>query len=114
MGQSQQRKGREAELELCRVLNDYGIPAAPGDALNYGSQPDIVGVAGVHVEVKRHERLEICPWVAQAERDAERFGGWPCVFYRRSREPWRVVMPLKAWILFYKSWIKEVDKNEGQ
>lgn len=104
MGKSQQRKGRDAELELCRVLNDNGIPAEPGAALSYGSEPDVKGVDGVHIEVKRHERIEIGAWMEQAVRDAARFGGWPCVFFRRNREPWRVVMPLKAWILFYKAW----------
>lgn len=104
MGRSQQRKGRDAELELCRILNAAGIPAAPGAALSYGTQADVVNVAGVHVEVKRHERIEIGAWMEQAERDAKRFGGWPCVFFRRSREPWRVTMPLEGWIQLYKSW----------
>ena len=103
MGRSQQRKGRGAELELCRVLNDNGIPAEPGAALNYGSVPDIVGVEGVHVEVKRCEQLRLSEWMAQAIRDAGRFGGLPCVFHRRNREEWRVTMPLAAWIVLYKS-----------
>jgi len=104
MGRSQQRKGRGAELELCRILNDHGVPAEPGSALCYGSEPDIKGIDGFHIEVKRHERIEIGKWMEQAERDAQRFGGLPCVFFRRNREEWRVTMPLTAWIEFYKSW----------
>ena len=101
-GRSSQRKGRAAELELCRLLNARGIPAMPGAALNYGTEPDITGVDGFHVEVKRHERIEIAAWMAQAERDAQRFGdGWPCVFHRRSREPWCVTMPLDAFLMLY-------------
>ena len=115
MGRSQQRKGRDAELELVRILNDYGIPAAPGAALSYGTQADVVNVAGVHVEVKRHERLEIGAWMEQAERDADRFGGWPCVFYRRNRESWHVAMPLDAWVEMYLSWIKgESDRDQEE
>lgn len=104
MGKSSQHKGRAGELELVRVLNDNGISAAPGDALNYGREPDIKGVPGIHAEVKRHERIEIAAWTRQAEEDAQRFGGVPCVFYRRNREPWRVVVPLAAWIEMYKAW----------
>ena len=104
MGKTSQHKGRAGELELCRILNDYGIAAVPGEALNYGTEPDIKGVAGVHAEVKRHERIEIGAWTEQAERDAACFGGWPCVFYRRNRERWRVAMPLEAWIEMYKAW----------
>lgn len=45
MGKSSQAKGRRAELELVRVLNSYGIPAEPGQAVSYGETPDIVNVA---------------------------------------------------------------------
>ena len=104
VGRSSQRKGRAGELELCALLNESGIPAVPGASRSYGTEPDVSGVAGVHVEVKRQERTEIGAWMAQAERDAARFGGWPCVFHRRSREAWRVTMPLTAWLEMYKAW----------
>ena len=43
-------------------------------------------------------------WMAQAERDALRFGdGLPAVFFRRSRSPWLVVMKLEDWIRMYTS-----------
>lgn len=103
MGHTSQRKGRAGELELCRRLKEYGFDVQPGEAVSFGSTPDIVGLPGIHVEVKRHERIEIGAWMEQAERDAGRFGdGWPCVFFRRSREGWRVCMPLEAWIALYK------------
>ena len=104
MSRYSQRKGREAEIELSRILNAAMIPAAPGKALSYGSEPDLTGIAGIHAEVKRHERIEIGSWMRQAERDAVRFGGWPCVFHRRSREPWLVTMHLTEWIELYKRW----------
>lgn len=104
MGRSSQHKGRSAEIELAKIMNDHGIPAEPGAALNYGEEPDIKGIDGIHAEVKRHERIEISAWTKQAEADALRFGGVPCVFYRRNREPWRVVMPLAAWMEMYQKW----------
>ncbi len=96
MGQSQQRKGRAGELELVKILNTYGIPAEPGQAVSYGSTPDITGVPGIHVEVKRVERLNVPAAFAQAARDSEKFqGGKPALFHRRNRENWLVTMQLQ-------------------
>jgi len=106
MGKSSQKKGRAAELELSRLLNEAGIPAKPGAALNYGTEPDLTGIPGIHAEVKRHERIEIGAWCQQAEQDAQRFGGIPCVFFRRSREPWRVTMTLSGFIELYKKGVE--------
>ena len=103
MGKMSQKKGRAAEMELCRILNDNGIPAVPGTAMCYGSEPDISGVKGFHCEVKRRERVEIGAWMKQATEDAKKFNdGWPCVFFRRNREDWRVVLPLSAWLELYE------------
>ena len=67
---------------------------------------------GFHVEVKRHERIEIGAWMEQAERDAAHFGdGWPCVFFRRSREGWRVCMPLEVFVRMY---LTENRKETGE
>lgn len=59
MGKMSQRKGRGGELEICRILQDYGIPAEPGQAVSYGNTPDVVGIPGVHPEIKRAERLNV-------------------------------------------------------
>lgn len=112
LGKSSQTKGRRGELELVQLFQSHGIPAEPGQAVSYGATPDIVGVDGVHVECKRAETLRLSEWMAQAERDARRFGdGVPVVFFRRSREPWRVVMNLADWIAVYKAGCKKSKGN---
>ncbi len=104
MGKTSQRKGRAGELELARILQAHGYPVEPGRALSYGEVPDLSGLPGVHIECKRAEALRLAEWMAQAERDAQRFGdGAPAVFFRRSREPWCVVMKLEDWIDLYKA-----------
>lgn len=104
MGAKSQRKGRAAELELSRILQDHGYPVEAGRAQSYGEVPDLSGLPGVHIECKRAETLRLSDWMAQAERDAQRFGdGAPAVFFRRSREPWRVVMNLTDWMEIYKA-----------
>lgn len=102
MGKSQQRKGRAGELELCKLLQSRGYPVEPGQAISYGSTPDLVGLPGVHVEVKRAEKLNVPAAFAQAKRDSEKFqDGIPAVFHRRSREPWLVTMSLADWLELY-------------
>lgn len=104
MGAKSQRKGRAAELELARTLQGYGYPAEAGRAQSYGEVPDLSGLPGVHIECKRAEALRLSEWMAQAERDAQRFGdGLPAVFFRRSRSPWCVVMKLEDWMGIYKA-----------
>ena len=103
MSRSSQRKGRAGELELARVLQGYGYDTEPGRAQSYGEEPDISGLPGVHVEVKRCEQLRITEWLKQAQRDAERFqDGAPVVFHRRNREPWLVTMTLDAFMQIYR------------
>ena len=105
MGAKSQRKGRSGEIELVRILNDNGISAEPGQAVSFGSTPDIVGVDGVHAEVKRVERLNVPEAMNQAIRDSEKFeDGLPTLFHRRNRSPWLVTMTLEGWLKLYKRW----------
>lgn len=102
MGSKSQAKGRRGEIELSRLLRGYGYDVEPGRALNYGTEPDLTGLPGVHIECKRAEQLRLSEWMAQAERDAQRFeDGLPAVFFRRSREPWTVAMRLTDWMSLY-------------
>ena len=62
---------------------------------------DLIGVPGVHVEVKRCERAQIWDWIKQAEKDCER-GDIPAVHFRRNRSDWYVSVPLEAFIELLK------------
>ena len=102
MGKASQRKGRAAEIELAEVLRGYGYHAAPGTALNYGTEPDVIGLPGLHLEVKRCERLQLPAWIEQAERDAQRMqDGAPVVIFRQNRQPWRVCLRLDDFMRLY-------------
>ena len=106
-GKSSQRKGREGELELTRILQAYGYDAEPGRPQSYGEEPDIKGIPGVHIECKRTERFYPYDWIKQAERDSRRFkDGTPVVFFRKSREPWVVIMTLDSFMGFICGKIK--------
>ena len=67
---------------------------AAGDA-------DVIGLPGVHLEVKRVEALRLWDALAQAKRDA-RPGELPVVVHRKSRCEWVIVQPLKDWLKIYR------------
>lgn len=75
-GKSSQHKGRAGELELAELLRQYGYEIKPGSPLNYGKEPDLSGLPGVHIEVKRVERLNIGQAMQQALRDARTVSRW--------------------------------------
>lgn len=107
MGKSQQRKGADGERELVEILNSYGFPVTWGGSQTYGTLPDASGLDGIHIEIKRQEKLNLLAAVDQAVKDSLRFqDGMPAVFHRRNRSPWLVTMRLSDWIGLYRAMIK--------
>jgi len=104
MARASQRKGATGERELAALLQEYGYPVERGGSLTFGEVPDLVGLPGVHIEVKRVERLNVLEAYQQAVRDAERFqDGVPVLFHRRNRSPWLVTMEITDWLELYRS-----------
>lgn len=111
MGKMSQRKGADGEKELALILQEKGYNVKRGGSLNYGAFPDVMGLPGVHIEVKRREKLNLLSAIQQAQTDAARFhDGQPAVFHRRNREPWLVTMTLEEWITLYR---KAAGSNDG-
>lgn len=101
-GKASQRKGADGERELAAVLREYGYEIKRGGSMSFGEVPDLVGLPGVHVEMKRCEQVRLSEWMQQAERDSQHFkDGLPAVFHRRSREKWRVTMNLADFMRLY-------------
>lgn len=99
------QKGKRGELEIARILRDYGYKdcrrgqqysGANGDA-------DVIGLPGIHIEVKRRERLDIYAAVSQARRDS-RSGELPAVMHRKNDCEWLVTMPLDVWMEVYREY----------
>lgn len=102
MGRKSQRKGRGGELEICRIFQAHGIRAEPGKPVSFGETPDVIGIPGIHPEVKRAERLNVPAAMGQAVRDSEKFNdGTPVLFHRRNRQEWLCTMRLSDWIAWY-------------
>lgn len=103
MGKSSQRKGADGERELASLLREAGYEIERGGSESFGMVPDLMGLPGIHIEVKRVENLNISAAMRQAERDAERFNdGMPCVFHRKNREEWKVTMNFVDWMKMYE------------
>lgn len=105
MGAMQRRKGATAEREIVALLKDRGLKAqrtAPLQAAGDVTDADVIGVEGCHLEIKRQERVQIDAWCAQAEL-ASSPTDTPCVVWRRSRQPWRVALPLDDFLDLVKA-----------
>ena len=103
MGASSQRKGASGERELAAVLTGYGYEIKRGGSLSFGEAPDLVGLPGVHIEVKRVERLNVPEAMQQAVNDSQRFqDGIPALFHRRNRQPWLVTLRLEDFMRLYR------------
>ena len=94
-------KGKVAEREIANILKGYGYDAHRGQQYSgLAGDADVVGVDGIHIEVKRREQFSDEPSLQQAERDARK-GEIPVVFYRRSREKWKATMRMDMFMLIW-------------
>ena len=86
------QKGKRGELEAVHWLNDRGFNTRRGQQYcGIEGDADIVGIDGLHIEVKRVERLNIHEAVKQAVRDA-RDGETGIVMHRKDRTEWLVTL----------------------
>lgn len=93
---SSQRKGKHGELELADKLTQlFRVPVKrmasaylPGIIA-----PDVFGLPGIHIEVKRRERVALHAAIRQARRDA--MDNTPIVAHRANRCPWLVTIALE-------------------
>lgn len=104
MGKTSQRKGADGERELAALLSAAGYECQRGGSLSFGEIPDVLGLPGIHIEVKRVEKLNVGEAMEQAIRDSDRMlDGMPALFHRRNRKPWLVTMRLEDWLKLYGS-----------
>lgn len=103
-GKTSQRKGATGERELAAILQEHGYDCTRGGSLTFGEVADITGLPGIHIEVKRVEKLNVVEAMEQSIRDSERMhDGMPTLFHRRNRKPWLVTMRLMDWLKLYRS-----------
>lgn len=81
------RKGKRGELECAALLSDlFGLTVRRGVQYHGGpDSPDLLGLDGVHVEVKWVEKLNIYEAINQSVRDAGE-NEIPIVVHHRNRD----------------------------
>lgn len=106
------RKGKRGELEFSNLCKEHGFNTRRSQQYSgINGDADVVGLDGVHIEVKRVERLNIEKALQQAERDSKE-GEIPIVAHRRNREEWKVTMRAEDWFKLYKAWRDRVERME--
>lgn len=87
-------KGKVGELELSEILRSHGHAARRGvQYAGSSGSPDVVGLAGYHIECKRVEAGNLYKWLDQAIRDADG-RNTPIVCHRKNRREWVVILRL--------------------
>lgn len=95
-------KGAAAEREVAAILRQRGYDARRGQQYcGANGDADVVGLPGVHIEVKRTERFRMEDAMDQAANDA-REGELPVVFHRKAHRKWVAIQPLDDWLDMYE------------
>ena len=86
------------------ILRDfYGYPVRRGYVFHH--EPDLVGLEGIHIEVKAVEKLNIRTAYKQAVEGAKTHDdGYPAVYHHKNRDGWLVTLSLADFIDLYGGW----------
>ena len=99
-------KGARGEREwaaFCRQQGYDGCRRTAQYCGKTGDASDVVGLPGIHQEVKRVERLQLEDAMAQAVRDSHR-AALPIVAHRRNNHECLVTMRAEDWFQLYREW----------
>ena len=109
IGRASKRKGKTGELECAKLFRDNGYDVHRTVQYNGRSEkgaPDLRGIEGLHIEVKRVEKLNIENAIAQTTRDHAP-GTLRTVFHRKNNHEWLVTMPAEDWFKLFHQYNKK-------
>lgn len=103
MGRKSKAKGARGEREAAAFLREHGFDEARRGVQYHGGpdSPDVVGLPGVHIEVKRVETLRLYDSLEQSKDDAAD-GEIPIVLHRRNGRKWVAVLDAEDFLALYK------------
>tara|TARA_R100000654_G_scaffold23479_1_gene45890 strand:- start:1570 stop:1959 length:390 start_codon:yes stop_codon:yes gene_type:complete len=109
------QKGKHGELEAAKAIEealDCGKMRRSQQYCGKAGDADIVGIDGIHIEVKRYKRISSIDFLRQAEIDA-RLGEVPIVVMRENGDKdWVVQVRLKS-LKSLSSIIHLIGENNG-
>jgi len=95
MAINSKQKGKRGELEACKALETI-LNISHRRSVQYcgkAGDADIIGLKGIHFEVKRSEKMNLYEALSQAVKDAKN-DDIPVVMHRKNNKDW--VLVLKA------------------
>lgn len=102
MGKMSREKGKRGERELAKKLREYGYDCRRGQQFcGANGDADVIGLPGIHIEVKRTERLSIYDAMDQAKRD-KKIGEIPVVMHRKNNCEWLAILRLEDFMKQYR------------
>ena len=89
MGRMSRSKGKRGERQAAKELNRlFGLEARRAQQYcGEAGDADLIGIEGIHVEVKRVERFHMHPALEQADSD-RKAGETPLVLTRQNGKSW--------------------------
>lgn len=102
MGKMSREKGKKGEREVASFLKSYGYDARRGQQFcGIEGDADVIGLPGIHIEVKRTETLKLYDAMYQSKRDAKE-GEIPTVWHRKNECKWVVILDADDFMKIYK------------
>lgn len=99
-------KGSAGEREWSNLCKKYGFDTHRSQQFSGANHDaDVEGIEGLHMEVKRVERLNVSEAMKQALKD-KREDEIPIVAHRKNREGWLVTMRAEDFLEMYKELVK--------
>lgn len=110
------KKGAAGEREFANYCKRKGFDVrrtAQYNGKELDSKADVIGIPGIHIEVKRVEKLNIHDAVKQAVRDSKAANEIPIVAHRKNNTDWLITMTADDW---FKLWygIDEEENKSGK
>ncbi|MFN7323062.1 MAG: hypothetical protein ACK5SP_02195 [bacterium] len=108
------RKGKAGEREVAALIRDVTGLDCQRRVRQHDGDSDLLGVPGWSIEVKRYGqvgRADIIKWYRQAVEQAKAEFERPVLFYRRDKDSWRAVWPMK--LDDPESWASYIYTVEG-
>lgn len=97
------QKGKVGEREFAKLCRMQGYEARRGQQFNGLEGDDVVGLPGIHIEVKRVEKLNIYDAIIQSNRDSKN-KEIPIVAHRKNNHGWLITMDVEDWFKLYTAW----------
>lgn len=108
------RKGKVAERAAAHYLSElFGVKCRRGQQFAGSPEsPDVVGIEGLHIEVKNCQQLNIDKALEQSVNDSASHEV-PIVFHRKNRKRWKITFYADDLLQFLDTCDNVIDKKEA-